>query len=107
MSRDERVARNEAVSREINEAIEAATPPTASDQHLRMVCECGLENCDRVIAITLAEYEQVRQDARTFAVVNEHVLADVEVVVGGTERFTVVQKREGAPAEVAESTDPR
>jgi hypothetical protein len=103
MSRDERVARNEAVSREINEAIEAATPPTASDQHLRMVCECGLENCDRVIAITLAEYEQVRQDARTFAVVNEHVL----VVVGGTERFTVVQKREGAPAEVAESTDPR
>jgi hypothetical protein len=106
MSRDERVARNEAVSRQINEAIEAATPPT-SDQHLRMVCECGLENCDRVIAITLAEYEQVRQDARTFAVVNEHVLADVEVVVGGTERFAVVQKREGEPAEVAESTDPR
>jgi hypothetical protein len=58
-SREERVARNESTTREINEDIEYAHQATSPSDHLRILCECGLEDCDRVIAITLAEYESV------------------------------------------------
>ena len=61
----------------------------------------------RLIAITIAEYERVRGDPRHFAVFREHVVPDVERVVDETERFVVVEKREGLPAEIAEEEDPR
>jgi hypothetical protein len=32
---------------------------------------------------------------------------DVEVIVEETDRFVVVRKREGTPAEIAEEEDPR
>ena len=105
--RDERVARNEATSREINERLEQAHEDAPSDRFLRMVCECGLAMCDRMIAITPPEYERVRSDARRFAVVRDHVMADVELVLEENDRFVVVVKREGTPAEVAEEEDPR
>jgi len=38
---------------------------------------------------------------------NEHVMPDVEEVLSENDRFTVVQKREGTPAAVAEALDPR
>ena len=105
--RVERVARNEATAREINEGLEQAHEGAPSDRFLRMVCECGLASCDRMIAITPREYERVRSDPRWFAVVRDHVVPDAEVVVEEHERFVVVVKREGTPAEVAEQEDPR
>jgi hypothetical protein len=105
--REARVARNEAISREINEGIELSHLPGAHGEVVRMVCECGLPDCDRLLAITVGEYEAVRSDGRRFVVVKDHVLADVEFVVEENARFTVVQKREGTAAEVAESLDPR
>ena len=65
--REERVARNEATSREINERIEDAHEGAPPDKYLRVVCECGQESCDRLIAITLPEYERVRSDSSQFA----------------------------------------
>jgi mannose-1-phosphate guanylyltransferase len=105
--REERVAKNEAASREINEKIEDAQEETSSGQHIRMVCECGQENCDRVVAITLVEYERLRGDPRQFVVARDHVMADVERVVSETDRFVIVAKREGTPAAVATDEDPR
>ena len=107
MNREERVARNEAISREINEGIEESKTRDSSEGHIRIVCECGRPDCSRKIAITLAEYQTVRGDSRTFAVVNDHLVPDLEIVVSETDRFIVVRKREGTPADVAESTDPR
>jgi hypothetical protein len=107
VNREERVARNEAISREINEGIEDSKASSSAERHVRIVCECGLDECDRMLAITLAEYDRVRSDPRTFAVVNDHVVPEIEVVVSETDRFTVVRKDEGTAAEVAESTDPR
>jgi hypothetical protein len=60
-----------------------------------------------VIAITTDEYEQVRSDPRQFAVMRDHVMGNVERVVYETDRFVVVAKREGTPAEVATEEDPR
>lgn len=106
-SREGRVARNESTSREINEGIQEAHENAEPDQQIRMLCECGHDSCERVIAITMQEYEQVRSDPRRFAVVKEHVIADVEDVVDETDRFLVVMKREGTSADVAEDLDPR
>ena len=106
-SREERVARNESTTRQINEDIEQAHQDASSPDHVRMLCECGREDCDRVIAITLAEYESLRADPRQFAVVHDHVLADLEQVVTETDRYAVVAKREGTPAAVAMEEDPR
>jgi hypothetical protein len=40
-------------------------------------------------------------------VVRAHVIPEEEVVVAETDRYTVVAKREGTPAEVAAEEDPR
>ncbi len=105
--REERVARNEATSRTINEGIEEAHEGASTDRYLRMVCECGRDSCDRLVAIRSPEYERVRSDARQFAVLREHVIADVERVVDETDRYVVVIKREGIPGAVASERDPR
>jgi hypothetical protein len=106
-SREERVARNESTTRDINEEIEQAHEAAPVEGPVRVLCECGREECDRLIAMTLAEYESVRADPRRFAVVRDHVLAEVEQVVAETDRYTVVAKREGTPAAVAVEEDPR
>ena len=106
-SRAERVARNESTTRAINEQIEQAHEAAPIQGHVRVLCECGQEQCDRVIAMTLAEYESVRADPRQFAVARDHVLADVEQVVAETDRYALVAKRAGTPAAVAVEEDPR
>lgn len=105
--REERVARNEATSREINERLTDARQGAPPDEEFRIVCECGHHDCDRLLAITLPEYEHIRAEPTRFAVVRDHVISDVEDVVDETDRFVVVVKREGTPARVASETDPR
>ena len=110
-SREERAARNETIARHINERIEQAHTEAGlfqeGDGHVRVLCECGLTECDRVLTITLVEYESVRADLRRFAVAVDHQMADVEAVVARTDRYVVVAKREGTPAKVAIEQDPR
>jgi hypothetical protein len=106
-SRDERVARNESTTREINEGIEQAHQAAPSHGHVRVLCECGRDECDRLLAITIAEYESVRADPEQFVVARDHVLRDVERVVAQTDRYAVVAKRQGTAAAVAVEEDPR
>ena len=104
--REERIAKNEAITREINEGIEDAMA-SLSEGYVRMMCECGRPDCELTIAITVPEYEEARRDARRFVLMKDHVILDVERLVAETERFAVVEKRDGTPAEVAEAEDPR
>jgi len=104
--RGERLAINESAARDINERLENAHPAEPRD-YIRVVCECGREVCDRVIAITPEEYEEIRSDPIQFVVVHDHVIGGIERVVFETDRFAVVAKREGVPAEVAVNEDPR
>jgi hypothetical protein len=104
--RGERVARNEVAAREINEAIEEAdTRPANSFIHV--LCECGLEDCERVLAITRPVYERVRSDPRQFVILPSHLVSEVEEVVQESEGFLIVAKREGTPEDIAVRTDPR
>ena len=105
--REERIAKNEATSRVINEGMETAYESEPQDAHLFFLCECGLEQCDRTVRITKAEYEQVRSDPRQFVILRDHLIPDVEQVVSDGDTFLVIAKREGTPAEMAIQEDPR
>lgn len=105
--REERVARNEVIARRINEGIEEAQQGDPSEPFIRVLCECGWDPCDRLIAITVLEYERIRSNPLQFAVLRDHVIGDVERVVAETDRFVVVEKHEGVPAQIAADEDPR
>jgi hypothetical protein len=105
-TRDERLAQNEASSREINEQIELAHELIEA-RAFRILCECAHDHCDRLIAIDRSEYDRVRSDGRWFALTPGHVVDEIEYVVESNDRFVTVQKREGVPAETAEAEDPR
>jgi hypothetical protein len=105
--REKRMAQNEAASRELNEEIEAAYQGEPPSNRLDIVCECALEMCEGTIDITMAEYLLVRADLRQFAVVPEHFIGDIERIVYENDRFAVVAKREGTPADVARDENPR
>jgi hypothetical protein len=107
-NRAERVARNESTARAINERLQRGQRDQDEPaEHLRILCECRSLDCDRVIALTVAEYEHVRADPREFLVVADHVVGDVERVVARTDRYVVVAKRKGPAAAIAVEEDPR
>ena len=49
----------------------------------------------------------VRSDLRQSAIVPEHLATDIERIVYETDRFVVVAKREGTPADVARDENQR
>ena len=101
------MTRNEVASRELNEEIEEAYEGAPPSNRFDMVCECALKMCDRAIDITMDEYLLVRSDLRQFAIVPDHFIGDIERIVYENDRFAVVAKREGTPADVAREGHPR
>jgi hypothetical protein len=106
-SREERMATNEVASRETNEEVEEAHQVDPPGRRIQISCECALKDCGRVIAISLDEYRHVRMDPRQFAVVPEHFIGDIERIAYENDRFAVVVKREGVPADEAIQENPR
>lgn len=107
MSREERVARNEALFREVNERIKDVSEDAQSPAETDFVCECGDAECTRPVSLTPREYEEVRRDPTHFAVLPGHVVTDVEVVVAHSDRFVVVAKTDPQAARIAVREDPR
>jgi hypothetical protein len=106
-SREQRVARNEALFREVNERIKDVTELLEGSDAAEFVCECGDESCIQPIRIELAEYEQVRRVSTRFVVVPNHVVPDLERVVTQTDRFAVVEKVAPQAVRIVEQEDPR
>jgi hypothetical protein len=106
----DRIARNEALFREVNERVQELERQRqdATDERVRweFLCECGQETCTDPVKMTRAEYEAVRSDPVRFAVLPGHEQPEVEVVRERTDRFLVVEKVPGE-ADVARATDPR
>ena len=102
----ERVARNEAMFRSINEDIERGRDADDDQTLVGFVCECGSAECSRLIELTPAEYEHVRSDPCRFAIVNGHEIPEVESVIERHDRYAIVRKLEASGA-VAKETDPR
>jgi hypothetical protein len=89
----ERLARNQALYREVNERIlELLDGPTGS---VDVLCECSNEECAETLAMTIREYERVRERPTTFAVVPGHEILAIERVIASNPTFLVVDKVEG------------
>jgi hypothetical protein len=101
-----RLARNEVLFREANEAIERGQWPDNPAKPVRFRCECSNMECNEAVELTLAEYEQVRRFPRRFVIVAGHEIPDIEAVVARADGHVVVEKRDTA-GETAAAADPR
>jgi hypothetical protein len=107
--RRERLARNEAVFREVNERIEKLTLEgewLGESESLDVLCECGNSDCAEPLRLSISEYERVRQEPTDFLVAHGHVIPDIEKVIATGPGYEVVRKIAGEGA-LARETDPR
>jgi hypothetical protein len=106
----ERVGKNEALFREVNERIREVSGRVAAfdgDALLQFVCECSDERCNEPVELTLSEYEAVRAEPTHFLVAPGHVWEpETEHLVREGDRYEVVEK-DGTAGDVAADEDPR
>lgn len=105
IERSDRLARNEALFRSVNERVEEVVQP-GKNEEIDFLCECGDGECVEKISLTRVEYKGVRTDADQFAVAPGHEIPDIEDVVTRNDRFLVIRKHPGESA-IARETDPR
>ena len=95
----QRQARNEGLTRTVNEQVATLDSRTAgwadSDRLFDFHCECGrAEGCGERLQMTFEEYEVVRQQQDRFAVAPGHESEEIEHVVERSDRFLLVDKRD-------------
>jgi hypothetical protein len=89
----DRMRENEEVFRIANERLHRQiADAVAADRHVPFLCECANERCMERVEMTLDDYESVRADPDTFAVVPGHAVEQVEKVVADRGSFHVVRK---------------
>jgi hypothetical protein len=103
---EDRVARNESIAREVNEAIEHGRGPADVRAPVAFRCECGRLGCNKLIEVTMGDYERVRAHPRQFLIVTGHEQTEFETVLYVRENYSVVEKQDEAGRE-AEARDPR
>lgn len=101
-----RIGTNEAAFRKVNESLRAGTTLAPADKPFPFRCECGVLGCNRLLEMTLPEYEAVRAVATRFFVLDGHEILQAEHVVERTPGYVIVEKQ-GAAAAAARATDPR
>lgn len=110
-AREERLAQNEALFREVNERVaEVAThfiEVETKGEALEFTCECGRRDCAERVAMTVAEYHAIRAESTRFAVVPGHELPEVETVVERHPTYVVVEKRDPDAQKIVREADPR
>jgi hypothetical protein len=99
----ERLAKNQALFREVNERINEIRPDTLG--FVEFICECSDEGCSESVAMRADEYEEVRSGPDRFFVAPGHETVAVENVVEDHGRFLVIQKT--VEREFMSETDPR
>jgi hypothetical protein len=105
--RQQRLAQNEALFREINERIlELAETHADADHVYDFYCECSNADCTFRVSLRVREYEAVRRVPTRFIVLPEHDLPEIEAVEKRNDGWWVVEKR-GEPARLVEELDPR
>jgi hypothetical protein len=108
-SREKRAAKNEALLREVNERIEEVgkrLQVLPDDESLDFRCECGRDECQAFVSMTVGEYEHVRADNDRFAVAPGHEDEEIERVVERRVRYVIVDKRPEAERLVGADGEP-
>jgi anti-sigma B factor antagonist len=101
---EERIARNQALFREVNERIEEVLDRIGREDTIEFLCECGDADCVEAIPLTLREYDAVRKHPDRFVVAEGHETADIERVVARHGDAEVVKKT-GKAGRIAEELD--
>jgi hypothetical protein len=104
--REIRIAKTEALFRDVNERIAEASERFDSEE-AEFMCECANPGCAERLEVPLTEYEQVREDATTFLLNPEHVKPDVEKIVRRRRGYAIVRKIDRAVAKIVRRLDPR
>ena len=111
-ARTDRMAKNEALFRSVNERVHELTERLSlvgvveeqgAEEYL---CECVDIECMERVRATDEEYERVRSNPLWFFVALGHVAPEIERVVDENERFAVVEKGPGE-RDIVIATDPR
>jgi hypothetical protein len=102
----ERIAKTEALFRNVNEEIRDAAERFDSETG-EFVCECGDPACTEHIELPLHEYEDVRQHATRFVVRPGHGKGPLETIVDQNHRYSVIDKVDHVVASVARRLNPR
>jgi hypothetical protein len=101
-----RVAQNEVLFRDTNEAIARGQWPGEPNKIVRFRCECSQLDCGEAVELSLARYERVRAFPRRFLLAPGHDRPEIETVVSRTDGCVIVEKQDAA-GELAAATDPR
>ncbi len=100
----ERLARNQALFREVNERLLELTEGF-HDGSMQFVCECSHEDCTLTVNMNHDEYESVRARSTFFVVASGHEILEVEKIIDNRDGWTIVQKV--TATDYAVETDPR
>ena len=101
-----RLARNQALFREVNERVEKVAIEFAADAPISFVCECSDTDCATQIELTTHEYESVRSVPTWFAIAPGHEIGEIEKVIHANGRYATVEK-DGFGGAIAAAADPR
>jgi hypothetical protein len=102
----EKIARTEALFREVNERI-AETAERFEAVETNFVCECSDASCTHRVGTTLEEYERVREEGARFLLVPGHEDERVEGVVEVADDHAVVEKQHPQVRRLVLDLDPR
>ena len=103
---ERRLARNEILFRETNEAIERGQWPDDPYKSVRFRCECSQMDCGQSVELTLGDYEDVRRFPRRFVIAPGHETPEIETVIERDSGYMIVEKQDVAGAAAA-ANDPR
>jgi hypothetical protein len=106
--RDERIALNEVLFRDLNERVEQIVTTLANERpdKLEIFCECGTGDCVAKLTLSLIDYGGVRAHPERFIVVPDHDTPTVERVIEKRAGYWIVEKNE-EEATLARELDPR
>jgi hypothetical protein len=106
LTREEKLATNQAVFREVNERIRELASRLGSTYALELICECSDDTCTATISVAVEDYEFVRRSPARFLICPSHDVAQIEQIVGGGRGYEIVEKLGDAASLVAD-LDPR
>jgi predicted nuclease with RNAse H fold len=75
-SREERVAKNEAMHRAVNREIEQVAEDLGERgaNTIEVLCECGQPGCTSLLSLTIGDYDRVHGQRDRFIVAQGHVV---------------------------------
>jgi hypothetical protein len=105
-AREQRLAQNEALFREVNERVDAMAHRLGPDVAYEYLCECANADCTFRLALPTSVYQAVRADPKQFVLLPLHYTPEIEDLVVQEDTYWVVRKS-GEAGEYVENLDPR